>query len=239
VFIVFTFDPGWMARDRPGPDRDRLLIARIAGIARRHAPWREPTEPEIAAASAELREVAGDRADLLAEEAGILLGFHEGGLDEPRAKAAAQLLIAAGADESLIPGWIEEGRRRAEAARLPPFSQPGRSPRRRLRTGSPPALRPATATLIGHRKSPAGQVPAYRLAESAAISSPASVRLAPDGTTWPEAGAGVRQRPGRAPSISAPVASSLGRHCGRRCSSDGRQSGRRDVRCHPWPAGQR
>jgi hypothetical protein len=85
-----------------------------------------PAENEIAAAVAELREVAGDRPDLLAEEAGIQLGFHEGGLDEPRAKAAAQLLIAAGADECLIPGWIEEGRRRAEIRRRPAVSNPGR-----------------------------------------------------------------------------------------------------------------
>ena len=119
-----------MAHDRRAPDHDRLLVARISGIARRHASWREPTGPELAAAVAELREVAGDRPDLLAEEAGIQLGFHEGGLDEPRAKAAAQLLIAAGADESLIPQWAEQGLRRAEAARLPPFSRPGRAPRR-------------------------------------------------------------------------------------------------------------
>jgi hypothetical protein len=71
---------------------------------------------------AELREVAGDRPDLLAEEAGILIGASEGRPDEPRARAAAQLCIAAGADESLIPGWVEEGRRRAEAARHLPFS---------------------------------------------------------------------------------------------------------------------
>lgn len=130
MFIGFMFDPGRMARVRLRPDRDRLLVARISGIAKRHAQWRAPTEAEIAAAVAELREVADDRPDLLAEEAGIVLGFHEGGLDEPRAKAAARLLIAAGADESLIPQWIQEGRRRSEAARLPPFSRPGRSPRR-------------------------------------------------------------------------------------------------------------
>src|SRR5580704_17483208 len=41
-------------------------------------------------------------ADLLAEVAGILLGASEGRLDEPRASAAAQLRIAAGADESII-----------------------------------------------------------------------------------------------------------------------------------------
>jgi hypothetical protein len=88
--------------------------------------WRAPAGNEIAAAVAELREVAGDRPDLLAEEAGIQLGFHEGGLDEPRANAAAQVLIAAGAEESLLPRWIEEGRRRAEIRHRPPVSNPGR-----------------------------------------------------------------------------------------------------------------
>jgi len=37
----------------------------------------------------------------------------------------------AGADESLIAQWIQEGRRRAQTRRMPPFSQPGlRMPRR-------------------------------------------------------------------------------------------------------------
>jgi hypothetical protein len=79
------------------------------GAAKRHAPWREPTQDETDAAVPELREIAGDRPDLLAEVAGILLDASEGELDEPRAKAAASFCIAAGADESLIPGWIEEG----------------------------------------------------------------------------------------------------------------------------------
>jgi hypothetical protein len=81
------FDPGLTAYDRPGPAPDRLLVARLAGVAKRDARWRKPTEPEIAAAATELREVAGDRADLLAEVAGILLGASEGRLDEPRARA--------------------------------------------------------------------------------------------------------------------------------------------------------
>ena len=122
------FDPDQMAHDRPGPARDRLLVARLDGIAKRHSRWREPTEPETAAAGTELRKVAGDRPDLLAEVAGILIGASEGRLDEPRARAAAQLCIAAGADENAIPQWIEEGRRRAAERRLPPFSQPGRTP---------------------------------------------------------------------------------------------------------------
>jgi hypothetical protein len=81
------FDPGLMAYDCPGPAPDRLLVARLDGIAKRHARWRKPTEPEIAAAASEFREVAGNRADLLAEVAGVLLGASEGRLDEPRARA--------------------------------------------------------------------------------------------------------------------------------------------------------
>jgi hypothetical protein len=73
----------------------------------------------------ELHEILAGRDDgavLLAEVAGLLIGFHQGALEEPKAKAAAQLCIAAGADETLIPRWIEEGRRRAATAALPPFS---------------------------------------------------------------------------------------------------------------------
>jgi hypothetical protein len=42
----------------------------------------------------------------------------------------AELCRMAGADEALILQWIQEGRRRAGAAQLPPFSRPGRPPRR-------------------------------------------------------------------------------------------------------------
>jgi hypothetical protein len=118
-----------MARDRPGPDHDRLTVARLSAIVQRHARWRELTEAETAAAVVELRETAGGRADLLAEVAGVMLGAHNGELDEPKAKAAAELCRLAGADEDLTPEWIEEGRRRAGTARMPPFSQPGRAPR--------------------------------------------------------------------------------------------------------------
>ena len=113
-----------MAQGRPGPGGDRLLVARLTGVAQRHARWREPTEAETVAAVADLQAIADGRADLLAEVAGILLGASEDELDEPRARAAAQLLVAAGANEALIPQWMEEGRRRAGAARLPPFSRP-------------------------------------------------------------------------------------------------------------------
>ena len=124
LFIVCVFDPGTMAHDRPGPDRDRLLTARLTGIAQRHAHRGDITEAETVAAAAELREIAGDRPDLAAEVAGLALGTSESRGPEYVAggQAVAELCIAAGADESLIPQWIEEGRRRAEAAKRLPFS---------------------------------------------------------------------------------------------------------------------
>jgi hypothetical protein len=122
-----------MAQDRPGPDRDRLLIARISGIARRHARWGGLTEAKEAAGAAELREVAAGRTDLLAEELGIELGFAEtqGEHERVRAEQIARLCRLAGADEDLIPQWTEVGRERAEKAGKPPFSRPGRAPRSR------------------------------------------------------------------------------------------------------------
>ena len=74
----------------------------------------------------ELRELAGGRADLLAEVAGSFEGVSDGELDEPLARQAAQLCRLAGADETLIPQWIEEGQRRTRVARMRPHSgQPG------------------------------------------------------------------------------------------------------------------
>ena len=70
-----------------------------------------------------LAELAGGRADLLAEVAGIFEGTGEGELDEALTRQAAALCRLAGADPEAIPAWVEEegGRRRA-AARIPPMS---------------------------------------------------------------------------------------------------------------------
>jgi len=114
-------DPYVQAYERPAPDRDRLIVVGLRGAARRHARWGHLSESETAEAMAELQELAGDRADLLAQVARLLTGFHEGEL-EAKALAAAQLCIEAGADQALIPRWIEEGRRRAENARRMPHS---------------------------------------------------------------------------------------------------------------------
>ena len=104
-------------RSPSGYESDQLLVARLAGAAQRHAPWREPTEAETAAAVEELREIAGARADLLAEAAGLLTGFYRRTSEEARARAAAHYCVVAGARREEIPRWIEVGRSRAAAAR--------------------------------------------------------------------------------------------------------------------------
>jgi hypothetical protein len=109
-----------VAQDRPGPNADRILVAQLTGEVRHHAKWRPLTAEEETAAVTELRALAGGRADLLAEVAGIFEGTSEGELDEPLARSAAQLCRLAGADEALTPQWVTEGRRRAAAARMPP-----------------------------------------------------------------------------------------------------------------------
>src|SRR6516165_1968037 len=92
--------------------RDRALLADITGVARRLARGHKLTGAEQQEAAAALSHVAQGRADLLAESAGLAIGAHEGGRDEARHLRAAHLCIEAGADLSLIPQWVEEGRRR-------------------------------------------------------------------------------------------------------------------------------
>jgi hypothetical protein len=99
-----------------------MLTAEITGEARHHAKWRPLTGEEEAAAVAALRELAAGRADLLAEVCGILEGASEGRPYEPFARCAAQLCRLAGADETLIPQWVAEGKRRAANARMRPHS---------------------------------------------------------------------------------------------------------------------
>ena len=81
------------------PDPDRLLVARLSGIAARHARRGGPTDEAVA----ELREVAKSRADLLADVAGTALGAADAhGWPEAHHRQA-ELCILAGADESRIP----------------------------------------------------------------------------------------------------------------------------------------
>ncbi len=102
---------------------DRLIIAALSGTASRHARFRELTAEEHAAA-AELREIAVGRSDLLAEHAGIMLGVAAIRLPDEaeRHRQMAELCIAGGADETLIPAWTEVGRERAEGASAVPYT---------------------------------------------------------------------------------------------------------------------
>jgi hypothetical protein len=100
---------------------DPMIVARLTGTAWRHASGRAPTGAETAAAVRELREVIGGRGDLLAEVAGLLIGYYRRTGEEPKARAAAYYCMAAGADLDLIPRWVEVGCSRAAAARqIPP-----------------------------------------------------------------------------------------------------------------------
>ena len=87
----------------PRPQADRILVAQMTGEARHRARWRDLTEAEEAAAVAELKALAGGRADLLAEVAGLFEGASEGDPDEPLARSAARLCRLAGADPDAIP----------------------------------------------------------------------------------------------------------------------------------------
>jgi hypothetical protein len=114
--------------DLPAPDSDQITVARLAGAARRHASWQEPTAAQTAAAVAELQAIAGARGDLLAEAAGLLIGFYRRTVEELRARAAARYCMAAGASPDLIPRWIEVGERRAASALRRPGQGAGRRP---------------------------------------------------------------------------------------------------------------
>lgn len=92
---------------------DETVVARIIGAAARHARRCVLTEAEHLAAVTEIAGLAGGRADLLAQGAGIAAGFHCGRADEARYLRAAQLCIEAGADTGQVQRWAEEGRRRA------------------------------------------------------------------------------------------------------------------------------
>jgi hypothetical protein len=107
------------------PAADRLIIAELAGTAQRlSGQWQEPSEADIAAAAAELRAVARGRDDLLAERAGVLIGFYG---DDPqpqnrtRAYTQARFLLAAMAspDEDLVLAWTETGQERRRHADTP------------------------------------------------------------------------------------------------------------------------
>jgi hypothetical protein len=105
-----------MSIPRRKPNPDGITTAQLAGTAGRYVS-QKPLD--VDAAVAELREIAGGRGDLLAERAGLTLGFYaRENRDKWACKAVvAALLIAAGADLTKLSGWIVEGQDRAERIR--------------------------------------------------------------------------------------------------------------------------
>ena len=111
--------------ERAARELDQLTVARLTGAAWRHASGWEPTGGEATTAVRELREIAGGRGDLLAEVAGLLIGYYRRTADELKARAAAYYCIVAGASLEPIPRWVQVGCSRAAAARLIPSAVPG------------------------------------------------------------------------------------------------------------------
>ncbi|ACU72917.1 hypothetical protein Caci_4052 [Catenulispora acidiphila DSM 44928] len=88
-------------------DHDGLTIARLSGHMSLVLHRRWPHD----AAVASVRALTGDRADLLAQWAGLLLGSHDPHrADWPEVTAQIGLLVDAGAQLDAIPGWARIGR---------------------------------------------------------------------------------------------------------------------------------
>jgi hypothetical protein len=96
---------------------DGIITAELAGTVRRYV-REEPLD--VDAALAELREIAGGRGDLLAQQAGLALAFRD--RDErdgswPSRALEAALCIAAGADLTRLTEWIAVAQERARLVR--------------------------------------------------------------------------------------------------------------------------
>lgn len=100
--------------------RDRLILAWISGVASRRCPFAGRPPEQDAEAIAELASAAQDRADLLAEHAGMCLGFAAADLIPQYAAkhlAIASLCMMAGGEIDEVTRWIPVGVKRAEDAR--------------------------------------------------------------------------------------------------------------------------
>lgn len=103
---------------------DQILSARIAAVCRRHCA--RGVVDDLDAAIAELREIAGSRPDLLAEHAGVCLGWAQDDTpaEAPCFQAEAELCRTAGAPADLIEKWISVGRERVGGSRQAPYGSP-------------------------------------------------------------------------------------------------------------------
>ncbi len=110
--IEYAFYSGLMSSLAP----DRLLVTPATGPATPAAPSGPLTPGEEAAVAAELTQAGPTWAALLAECAGLTLGYGEHHVDAGRYRQIAKLCIAAGVDQTLMEAWIEVGRQRTSAA---------------------------------------------------------------------------------------------------------------------------
>jgi hypothetical protein len=95
---------------------DRLRVTQTAGPATSSASSGRLTADQDAPAAAEPKQAPPGWADLLAECAGLALGYGEHQADAARYRQIADLCIAAGVDQTLIDAWVEVGRQRATTA---------------------------------------------------------------------------------------------------------------------------
>ena len=105
------FYPYYM--NSPAPDR-LLATPSIAPTTPSTRRWRL-TADEEATAVAELKQAAAGWAALLAECAGLALGYGEHQPGAARYRNIAELCVAAGVDQMMVEAWIEVGRQRASA----------------------------------------------------------------------------------------------------------------------------
>jgi hypothetical protein len=110
--IEYAFYSGTMSSLAP----DRLLVTPATGPATPPPPSGRLTADAEAAVATELKHAAPRWAALLAECAGLALGYGEHQADAARYRQIAGLCIAAGVDQTLMEAWIEVGRQRASTA---------------------------------------------------------------------------------------------------------------------------
>ena len=99
--------------------RDRLILAWISGVASRRCPFAGRPPERDGDAIAELAQAAQGRADLLAEHAGMCLGFAAADLIPQYAAkhiAVASLCIMAGGDMDQVALWIPVAFKRVDDA---------------------------------------------------------------------------------------------------------------------------
>ena len=92
-----------------------LATPSIAPTAPATPRWRLTADQETTAVT-ELKQAAAGSTALLAECAGLALGYGEHQPGAARYRHIAELCVAAGVDQTLVEAWIEVGRQRASTA---------------------------------------------------------------------------------------------------------------------------